>query len=346
MNLIEGTFVKTNRGNVRVEDLTLEDQILTSKGYCKINFIKQFDIRKNLKKIKSKMISSFLLLEPEQKIFIKKFNKGGKYKYLNLSKFEAIQLNDINSGWLGKSLIDNSNSEEYNNDISNDFARLLGYYLGDGNIQVFKRKDKIKSLSFRITYHRRDKKDIISDAIAIVKKEFPEVNHSIYKHKLSNTNIISFYSTKLSRKILYYCGGAKNKTASKIIFLNPEKQLEFLKGWYKTDGCMEWLNTSMIFSACRNLAEDFISIVQKCKVSYNITYCKPGISTIRNKEYKNKGGYRLFFHSPKPQDKSKNDSRNVFSRIYFEDFFYQGKTFNMSFEGEDIVANNILLANY
>ncbi len=118
-------------------------------------------------------------------------------------------------------------------DITNNFLRLVGYYLAEGYTRV----DPCKgTLGFVFA---SKEKDYIKDVIAITKKTF-----GVYPAKLEyqhNSAGIVFYSARLARFFTKNFGkGALNKHLPHwMMHLSPDRQRSILCGLYRGDGYID-----------------------------------------------------------------------------------------------------------
>ncbi len=345
MCCLPNTMIITENGIKAIKDIKIFDSVLTRNGYKSVNVLSVRNVNEKIYKIHSQLSVTPLEVTKEHPILVKKCSPLTKKSPLNMNKFDFIEAKDIKRGYYVKTKIDTKIIE---NDISKDFARLLGYYIGDGNLQIAKSKNgNIKSIKFRLTYHRKDKREIIEDLINIVEKEYPGTKYSIYEDKKSNTNIISFYNTNLGKRILNLCGRAKNKTIEKLLYIEPEKQKELLFGWFKTDGTAKWLETTNIFTAEENLANELVFILQRCKLIYSVNTIDKGTCTINNRVYNTKGGYRVYFHNKTNKDRMYYENDEIISRINkIESIDYGGLVYNFEVDDtHEYIANNIITHN-
>lgn len=314
---INKTSINTNTGYKSIEDVWPDDYVLTSKGYRNVLQINKQWINENIYEIYSRLHFESLKLTSEHLILVKKSVGDQRHSRMDMTKLEFIKTEEIQKGYYVASRIDKTVNDD--SKISENFARLLGYYIGDGNLNFrYSKNGNVKSARFRLTYHCSDKREIVEDLINIVKEYDPNINHGIYESKKELTNIITFYSTKLAKEIAKYTGTAKNKFVGReLLFMSPKKQLELLKGWHKTDGTGRFLNSRecSIFTAENNLARDLIFILQRCKLIYSFNIVKPGLSNIKGKMYQTKGGYKIIFHNTHENSGIHYYDNLIFARI-------------------------------
>lgn len=347
MCCLPGTMVITNKGPKEIQNITPGEMVLTRNGWNPVTITTERYTSEPVYEIHTQLSVKPLVVTGEHPILVRKAGVWDRVSRTDMNKFEFVKANSVKKRWYVKTIIDDIIERDLQ--ISENFARLIGYYLGDGNLQIQKNKrgDKIKSIKFRLTYHRDDKKEIVEDIIKIIELEYPGTKYSIYEDKKSNTNIISFYNTSLGRRILELCGGANNKSAHKLLHLDPTLQLQIIKGWYKTDGCGRWLDTSKIFTASRHLAEGLVVMFQRCRLIYDVTYRKPYKSKIKGRMCNNVGGYDICFHSFKGRNRMYYDNNAIYSRISLINCYnYEGMVHNLEIANcHEYIANNILTHN-
>lgn len=345
MCCLPGTYITTDKGLVNIEDIFIGDEVQTREG---MNTVTKTTCQKVDEKIYT--IHSQLSIEPlkvtsEHPILAKKCSSKTKYSLLNMKSMDFYKASELEKGHFIQTIIDDT---VITNNISFGMARLLGYYIGNGNIKLSYSKNKnIKSAQLRLTYHRDDKKDIVNDLINIVENEFPGTKYSIYKAKKEKTNIITFYNTKLGKFILDICGDSKNKSCSKLLYLEPKKQKEIIKGWFKTDGCGQWMNNSKIFTSEKNLAQELIFMLQRNHITYYSQKRNSKLNIIKGKSCNTKGGWNIYFHKNNSKDRLYYDNGQIFTRITkIETENYKGPVYNLEVDNcHEYIANNIIVHN-
>ena len=343
--LTPDNIIITESGVKTIDSVNKSDKVLTRNGF---KSVKETNVRKvdeNILLIHSSLTIKPLSVTKEHPILRQKSKQNVKLKYDNFEKLSFVESKDLEKHDVICSVVDQT--EVDNKDISEDFARLLGYYIGDGNLQIEYYNKSIKSCKFRISYHRYCKKNIIEDVIDIIEKEYPGTKYSIWESKISLANNITFYNTELGKKILKYCGKAKEKTIDSLLQLPKNKQLEILKGWFKTDGSGEWLKNSSIHTSEHSLAHSLIVLLQRLGLLYSSTVIKSKNIKIRDKIVKQKESYTIYFHEKRDKVKMYYKDGMVYSRISkIEEIPYIGNVYNLQVDSvEEYVANNILVHN-
>lgn len=347
------TNILTKDGYKDIPNVKINDFVLTRDGYKKVLKTFKRNVNEDIYEIDNNLGLNNLKITKEHPVLIRKSSPTTKLSwYIKAktfySKLEFTEIQNIKRGDFIVSIIDDKVKK---NKISKDFARLLGYYIGDGNLTNEKHKNgSVYNNKFRLTYSRANKKNLVEDLIKIVKKYDKRINYSIYEDKKSNTNCITFYSTSLSKEISKYCGFAKNKFISQeLLYMGKEKQIELLRGWFLTDGSGKWLGKDCgIFTSEKKLAQSLLFLLQRNRLIYNIFNVKPKQNVkFSNGIYNTKGGYQIGFHSPQKRDNIKYDKNYLISRIYnIKKNKYKGEVYNLEIEDKnEYLANNILVHN-
>jgi len=346
------TNILTDKGYKKIVDINNTDNVLTRNGYKNVVELNKRKVNENIYSFNTTLSLNKLRVTGEHPILIRQ--SGYKTKLSQFFKTKTFfsglkftEAKDIKVGDFVVSKIDDTIKETA---INKDFCRLLGYYLGDGNIAItYSKNGNIKSAKFRITYHRNNKKVLVNDAIEIVKKYDKEIKHSIYEAKDSLTNTITFYSTELAKEILYYCGGANNKYLSEeLLYMDKDKQKELLLGWFRTDGSGKYLNNSLISTSKENMALSLIFILQRLRLTYATTI-SPAKENIKfpNGIYNISKCFHISFHTPKKNDRTKYVEDYAISRIVGIEFEeYNGYVYNFEVKDKnEYIADNILVHN-
>jgi nitrogen fixation NifU-like protein len=115
--------------------------------------------------------------------------------------------------------------------VNNDFLRLCGYFLSEGNIQEKKCRTFI-SLTFNIK-----EKDYVNDIKKIIKKIF-NIKVKIRELTERNTIIVYIFSSILARffKKLFGNGAMNKKIPDFMMSLPVEKQKHIILGMWRGDG--------------------------------------------------------------------------------------------------------------
>ena len=137
----------------------------------------------------------------------------------------------------------------YSVEKNKDFLWLLGLYLAEGNVgwekEVNNKNPKLKvrgTGNGRGDFHfsvSNEESEITEKIISICDKLF-DTKVSIYDRKNSKSRVLTGYNIFL-RDLLFELGGAysdKKKLHSRMMLLEPNLQLEIVKGWLEGDGSL------------------------------------------------------------------------------------------------------------
>jgi len=350
------TSIQTLNGLKRADQVVVGDHVITRGGWKPVEELlpRQVD-KERLFTIHSTMFPRPLELTEGHPVLIcqepftnARFNRGTEW----WKELQWLPVQDVQEGDWIVSPYDTSVIEP-DPVLTPSMCRLLGYYVGDGNLQFEYSKEtgNVKSVKFRLTYHRVNKQALVQDLIQCVRDYDPTINHSIYQVKTANSNIITFYSTKLGKLISHYCGMANNKSIHhNLLYMDIQKQYEFLAGWWRTDGSGEWLKTNcQIFTAEVQLAEQLTLILQRCGLTYSYNRVHPNDHAMKqNRNVETKGGWGVHFHTPLPRDRSHYMSNQLlYKRIKKVDIStHTGTVYNYHVkEYNEYLANNVLVHN-
>jgi hypothetical protein len=308
------TGVITKDGVKKISDIGPSDLVLTRRGYEEIKHKIINSCEDSLIYIYSGLYPEPLKVTKEHPILSSDVGRWHKWSMpLSLSYRDA---SEVKAGDVVCSVVDDTIEDIQ--DLSLDFCRLLGYYIGDGNIQIaYSKNMNIKSAKFRLTYSRFNKKKIEKDLLRIVAQEYPKVKHSIYEHKKSNTNILTFYSTELAKKILHYCGGANEKRMHKsLLYLPLIKQLEILKGWHLTDGNSPFLSKNCSI-ACNSLelVNSMITLLQRNRLTYSFHINPGGLRAFHNGVFNCKKVYIIRLNNIKYKSQTRYEGNLVLKKV-------------------------------
>ena len=352
------TTVITKNGIKKIEDINIDDYVLTHLGNFKrvINVMNR-EINEEIIKIKNNF-GEDLMLTKEHPILSKKYSKLTKLTQLADSDMLTAETN-----WNAADSIGNGNllySPIYlNNEIDskiiyeNEFFELLGMYLGDGNISIrYSKNENIKSMKLRFSLGK-NYPELIERCKFLLKKYS---SNEISEYDFGNHLNVTCYDTNLAKIIGGLCGYAKNKSINyKILSAPTEYQKELLRGWYETDGC-NIVNGFMIFTSEENLMNDLCLILKRNNIIYNITKRKSRTGIIRNKCFNSKGGYSININNIDIDSmiQIKGKHRGIYYNNYLINRItdkpkvlkYTGKVYNLEVEDDNsYTANGIAVHN-
>lgn len=148
-----------------------------------------------------------------------------------------------------------------------DYAELLGLYLGDGCISAGPRTDRLR-ISLDLKYP-----DIIRDARQLLERSFPENSVDVVPFHDGACVNVSVYSTHLACLFPQHAPGKKHE---RRILLEPWQQRlveqapwAFLRGCIRSDGCA-FINRTVPYEYLsyefRNMSEDIARLfVETCE---------------------------------------------------------------------------------
>jgi hypothetical protein len=342
---VENTKVINSNGFEDIDMIQNGDKVLTEQGYSIVDYTFKRKYKGKLIKIYSSISPSPVICTPEHPIGV--FNGFLKYRYGKINKIGNLEFKQAQNLKKGDFLyipLDDSENQFY---INKNIARLLGYYLGDGNLAFnYGKNGNIRSgkVRFALGY---DKKGIKEDITRIIKEEFGSNKHiGVYHFKNQNSFQLVIYDTKLAKFILKYCGGANNKFISKeLLFMKKEKQLELLRGIYLTDGYYDSSsgNIGEICSVYENLVFGIVFMLRRLRYKYSIRHSDRNIligNKIRGRQIYGKRFYRISINNV---DRDFNVIKNKVDRglIWYDEKFaitkikkietqdYEGEVFNL-----------------
>jgi len=357
------TKITTKNELTDIKYIKKGDYVLTEEGYNKVKMTAERDYTGNVYNINSSCLSSNIICTPEHPIANIKlnssfYNKDIKNKSFNFEFTEAQKLN------LNNKLIIPIDDEEIEvKDINENKARLLGYYLGDGNLA----KDRYgRSCKLRFSFNSEKDLKEIQDIKNIMKEEFNIDNMGEYKCKNEKCIQLIIYNSKIARWIESYCGTANNKYLdNKLLKMNKNLQKQLLIGWINSDGCRGDYKTTYgshkgiwLVTSYENLANDFGIILRRLRLKYSVNNRIPKSTIIKNKNITNqRRAYTYYINNVDDNLNKIKEIRNRGKIFYFKNFAlvniknikkdnYSGKVYNLEVEKTNtFVANNLLVHN-
>ena len=168
--------------------------------------------------------------------------------------------------------------------LSNEFLRLLGYYLSDGSLNTF-----TGSMAF---YNKNE--EILTDIRRCIDKLDLGIKPSLRTTKgFGSCEELAFRHMVLFKFIKQYCGTKKDKHAPEFIFgLSKEKIGQFLTGLYNGDG--SFISHFNYYTISKKLADDVAHLL----LVYGIV---PTILT-RKRSHRKNIDYEVLFYSRKEKE--------------------------------------------
>jgi len=247
----EGTSITTTGfTSTDITQIKVGDKVLTHKGrFRKVTNTYSRWYQGNLINIDCGGLSSFDVT-PEHPIFSAKRQWGflnpkfSEARTLRKGDFIAIpKVRVIKRKRASKLRLNNPHKPKYADLTSfpytRDMLRLLGYYLAEGSLGYDKYKLKGRKYLTNVTFTLNAKEDdLISDIDSIVKSNLEAgIHHYTHPHRPHTLNL-NIYNRSLAYALAklggQYCD--KKRLRPEIMLLEPELQLEIVKGFFKGDG--------------------------------------------------------------------------------------------------------------
>lgn len=295
--LPEGEKVLTKRGEVNVEDVKSDDELITKEGrYTKIKHRKYREVE-NEKIIEiipynniysTKFTYNHKVFSSIDTKMLRDKTKQGFPRYYDY-KFTMNEADKLKKDdWLAfpNYYLINEKDEDYLYDelkkleiplekkdaFNEDFWWYCGIWVAEGCIS----KDKSSKSSYCTTSHNSKETDIMNKIVNIIKKYFNKTPN-IYFSKLENGANCTFYCKEL-RDFLFnsFGSGALNKHIHETIkYLPINLLISFLRGYFMGDGYIDKKkNTISANSVSKKLINDLQDILFKLGI----------ISSIREKK--------------------------------------------------------------
>lgn len=221
-NVQFGDLVITHKGNIKpVKNVQIHEDKTN-------NEILLLDITGNQTIIESTKEHPFYVLKPQDRCFMTgeflKINQKNKnIKYKKRAKLGAYQM----KGYAEKNKEAQENPYEFmwkeakdlekgdyvsfpickeeiiTGDATEEKAKLIGYFISEGNFMKY--KGKIKEVEF--TFSIEEKDTLAKETFELLKKAFPNENSPrIYIREDKNDCVVRIYSEKIANWFKYYCG--------------------------------------------------------------------------------------------------------------------------------------------
>jgi hypothetical protein len=355
------TKVITNKGHLPISEIVIGDFVLTKNGFKKVinTFVRNMERDEKCIEIYPSGVPEPLVCTKEHMFFVKRsprcfsFKKRAKTNYFDTGEWvaaENLKETDILYIPLDNTIIDKKT-------LTPDFCRLLGYYLGDGNIQVsYSKNKKIKSARLRFSLNQKGRKDklVLPDIRRIYKQWGGKNKISVYDYKNSKSRIVTIYDTNFAKEVLSLCGEPNNKFVHHTLLHLPlTKQKELVKGLFLTDGSFNKSPQRKItFSnTSKNIVYALCFLLRRLNISYFVN------RTVKKSRFSNKPSENFTVGISNCDFSLKQTSKNNSTIKYIEGFAlsrvrkinksnYWGKVFDLEVEDEhNYVVGGVLTHN-
>ena len=240
-----GSLVMTSNGYKKIEDITINDYVLTHTNSFKKVYKTMVNKSDNLYEINTQCSNSFLATGNHPFYVRKKIKIDGKRTFkeaewkqlseLNKDYYISVPINTNSklpkwNGILNESTLKNMNdlNDKFNNP---NFWYLVGRFFGDGWTQIYEVKKENKTVY----------RTIICCAFEEL-EELEEKLNGIFKYNVTKQNTtyrLQFTNKELTLYFKQFGNGALNKhLTSDILDLPVEYLKAFLNGYRDSDGCL------------------------------------------------------------------------------------------------------------
>lgn len=251
--LVSGTLVQLNNHYQRIEDVPVKERVLTHEGvYSTVEQRSVRDYSGPIVRLKNKL--GTVEMTPEHLVLAVKRPEQHKYNYTRHKKKLRPEWHHVRD--LGRRdiavypILKVTKDQEFFEmpldlrttaedryalperiKINEDFLRLAGYYLSEGNtVTVGGRGHLCFSFNLDESEYHQDVQNCIRSLFGI--------EASITPRDHQNVACVNTYKPKLARffESLFGSGAANKHIPDFLLFLPPEKQTHLLKGLWRGDG--------------------------------------------------------------------------------------------------------------
>ncbi len=223
--------------------------------------------------------------------------------------------------------------------VSDDFLRLVGYYLAEGYVRTDRCKGTI-GFVFGGTEN-----DLVDDVIAIMKKSFGMDVGS--RRDVRNSIGLEFYSARLARffEELFGKGASNKKLPHGFILLPPERQKSIICGMWRGDGCVNNKGAKYV-TISRHLSHQLKLLLLRQKIIFSYLVVKE--SGIHKENYhlyvKEEDSLKKLAHIVGVDIRRPPKLKNIHKCWYDDNYFYtpiskssrkvyKGLVYNLEVEG-------------
>lgn len=283
---VAGTKVRLSNGNYKdIEDLITGEDIIDAYGEAQTITEKFSRLwQGNFYKIRVFGIADPIIVTPEHPILTTDGFKEAK----SITKNDYIVVSP--------SLV-NKDKTDFSYENDNDFLTLLGLYLAEGNVENGEFGGRV---TWTFNSNELHLVKIVADAAKRLWnkeiKPYFDFNHNTVNVRINNKDIANIF------RELGSTGSINKRINTKLLTLDPEKQLNILKGWLLGDGS---------FKDKKQI--DGVSISKKLVIQMFDICLRNGINpsyTVRPAKEKHKEAYVLSIYG--------NDKNKLFPEKYPE----------------------------
>jgi glycosyltransferase involved in cell wall biosynthesis len=267
------TSIVTENGSYPIKDVSVGDNVLTHKGrYRKVVNTFSRNYQGKLYTLQASHIGMPVTMTEGHPVLVFKRNNNKTTKLPSCYdiKPEWLPIEQVGKYDLVFYPIAQSEDSEYWK-ISEDLARLIGYYAAEGCLMYegIKANNRLKGIQLTFGNHEID---YVQDVCDIIQNEF-NIEAKVRHDDVNNTLIIRVFSCEVAKRITDFVSGtAKNKKFNgQIINADLNTITNVLCGVLRGDGCLG-ANRASYCTASETLANQVFSLLIKLGImpSYNL----------------------------------------------------------------------------
>lgn len=286
--LTRDNLILTRRGYIKLEDITLDDEVLTkSNTWHKVNKIFDNGVKDTI--YIQGMGFENIHCTPEHKFYARQVKYKGHFRKRTYLEPEFVEAKNLikNKHYLGVPVIKDE-LPFYTNDV--EFWYILGYYIGDGWI-------RLKNKGYDIVFSMTDTKYAKFTKYAtqskwnwtIIEKQ---ANKTCYKLRFANKDMYEFIKNNIGT------GSNEKFIPASVVMLPKQQLLAFYQGYLDSDGAYVKNTDTYTFSSVnKNIIYSMSLIINKLfhrptKIYYIKT---PSTHIIENRIVNQRDWYQLKF---------------------------------------------------
>ena len=149
-------------------------------------------------------------------------------------------------------------------------AKILGYYIAEGNIMKYKGDPREVEFTFNIT-----EDSYVQDLTEAFHVVFPEANVRLYSRPTKSITVVRVHNERIARELLRlggeYC--ASKKLANEVMTWSPEVQMELLNTYINGDGTWNKVNKNISWTTCsKDLNAQLVTICARNSIATNTVF--------------------------------------------------------------------------